>query len=91
MLADMLLPATAERRFASTIFWVPLLFPILVAIAAGIQINDIITKVSDQVIDADHPLSSVLVKNRPGDKVKLTLIRSGKEMTVDVTLGQPPQ
>ena len=57
----------------------------------GIQVNDIITKVSDQVIDADHPLSSLLVKNRPGDKVKLTLIRSGKEMTVDVTLGQPPQ
>src|SRR5438093_33164 len=58
---------------------------------AGIQANDIITKVNDQVIDADHPLSSLLVKNRPGDKVKLTLIRSGKEMTVDVSLGQPPQ
>jgi S1-C subfamily serine protease len=57
----------------------------------GIQINDIITKVNDQAIDADHPLSSLLVRNRPGDKVKLTLIRSGKEMTVDVTLGQPPQ
>ena len=58
---------------------------------AGIQSNDIITKVNDQAVDADHPLSSLLVKNRPGDKVRLTLIRSGKEMTVDVTLGQPPQ
>src|SRR5438552_18759196 len=45
----------------------------------------------DQVIDADHLLSSLLVKNRPDDKVKLTLIPSGKEMTVDVSLGQPPQ
>jgi S1-C subfamily serine protease len=58
---------------------------------AGIQVNDIITKVNDQVVNADHPLSSLLVKNRPGDKVKLTLIRNAKEMTVDVTLGQPPQ
>jgi serine protease Do len=58
---------------------------------AGIGVNDIITKVNGQVIDADHPLSSLLVKNRPGDKVKLTLIRGGKEMTVDVTLGQPQQ
>jgi len=58
---------------------------------AGIQPNDIITKVNDQVVDAGHPLSSLLIKNRPGDKVKLTLIRAGKEMTVDVTLGQPPQ
>jgi 2-alkenal reductase len=58
---------------------------------AGVQPNDIITKVNDQAIDAKHPLSSLLVKNRPGDKVKLTLIRGGKEMTADVTLGQPPQ
>jgi S1-C subfamily serine protease len=51
----------------------------------------VITKANDQVIEVDHPLSNLLIKNRPGDKVKLTLIRSGKEMTVDVTLGQPPQ
>jgi S1-C subfamily serine protease len=61
------------------------------AAQARIQPNDITTKVNDQAIDADHPLSSLLVKNRPGDKVKLTFIRAGKEMTVDVTLGQPPQ
>lgn len=57
----------------------------------GIRANDIITKVNDQAIDAEHPLATVMVKFRPGDRVKLTLIRDGKEMTVDVTLGQPPQ
>ena len=56
---------------------------------AGIRANDIITKVNDQAIDAEHPLQSVMVKFRPGDKVKLTFIRDGKEQTVDVTLGQP--
>ncbi len=55
----------------------------------GIRANDIVTKVNDQVLDAEHPLPSVMVKFRPGDKVKLTLIRDAKEQTVDVTLGQP--
>jgi len=56
---------------------------------ASIRPNDIITKVNDQVLDAEHPLPSVMVRFRPGGRVKLTLIRDGKEQTVDVTLGQP--
>jgi S1-C subfamily serine protease len=56
---------------------------------AKIRANDIVTKVNDQAIDAEHPLPSVMVKFRPGDKVKLTFIRDGKEQSVDVTLGQP--
>jgi S1-C subfamily serine protease len=58
---------------------------------AGLRVNDIITKINDQVLDGEHPLPSVMVKFRPQDRVKLTLIRDGKEQTVDVTLGQPPQ
>jgi S1-C subfamily serine protease len=56
---------------------------------AGIRPNDIITKVNDQALDAEHPLPSVMVKFRPGDNVKLTLIRDGKVQTLDVMLGQP--
>ena len=56
---------------------------------AKIRANDIVTKVNDQAIDAEHPLPSVMVKFRPGDRVKLTFIRDAKEQTVDVTLGQP--
>ena len=56
---------------------------------AGIRVNDIITKVNDQLIDPQHPLQSLMVKFRPGDKVKLALIRDGREQAVDVTLGQP--
>ena len=56
---------------------------------AKIRANDIVTKVNDQAIDAEHPLPSVMVKFRPGDRVKLTFIREGKEQTVDLTLGQP--
>jgi serine protease Do len=56
---------------------------------AGIRINDVITKVNDQAIDPDHPLQSLMVRFRPGDKVTLTLIRDGQQRTADVTLGQP--
>ena len=56
---------------------------------AGLRPNDIITKVNDQLIDVAHPLQTLLVRFRPGDKVKLTLVRDGKEQSVDVTLGQP--
>jgi 2-alkenal reductase len=56
---------------------------------AKIRSNDIVTKVNDQAIDAEHPLPSVMVKFRPGDRVKLTFIRDAKEQTVDLTLGQP--
>jgi 2-alkenal reductase len=56
---------------------------------AGIRPQDIVTKVNDQVIDAEHPLQSLMVKFRPGDRAKLTFMRDGREQTVDVTLGQP--
>jgi len=58
------------------------------AAQAGIQVNDIITKVNDQQIDQDHPLSSIMAKSRPGDKVKLTLIRGGQTQVLEITLGR---
>ena len=58
------------------------------AAQAGLKVNDVITKVNDQQIDGTHPISSVLLHTRPGDKVKLTIIRDGKQQTVDLTLGR---
>jgi S1-C subfamily serine protease len=60
------------------------------AAQVGIRVGDVITKVNDQAIDQQHPLQSVMVKFRPGDKVRLTIIRGGTTMTVDVTLGARP-
>ncbi|MEP6695008.1 MAG: trypsin-like peptidase domain-containing protein [Chloroflexota bacterium] len=55
---------------------------------AGLKSNDVLTKVNDQQIDGTHPISSILLHTRPGDKVKLTIIRDGKQQTVDLTLGR---
>jgi serine protease Do len=57
---------------------------------AGLQERDIIAKVGDQVIDEKHSITSVLGKYNVGDKVKLTVVRDGKDRTIDVTLGTAP-
>jgi S1-C subfamily serine protease len=58
------------------------------AAQVGLRVNDVITKVNDQQIDATHPISSILLRTRPGDKVKLTIIRDGNQQIVEVTLGR---
>ncbi len=55
---------------------------------AGIRAGDIITKVNDQQIDQEHPLTSIMVKTRPGDRVKLTVIRGGQAHVIELTLGR---
>jgi len=57
---------------------------------AGIQTNDIITSVNGKAIDQTHSLTSLLDQYQPGDKIKLTVVRGGKTMTVTVTLGTMP-
>jgi S1-C subfamily serine protease len=58
------------------------------AAQSGLKVNDVITKVNAQQIDGTHPISSILLHTRPGDKVTLTIIRDGKQQTVDLTLGR---
>lgn len=55
---------------------------------SGLRPRDVITKVNQMQIDAEHPVQSILLRLRPGDKVKLTIIRDGKQQSVDVTLGK---
>ena len=56
---------------------------------AGLHPNDVITKVNGTQIDDAHPISSILLHTHPGDRVTLTIIRDGKQQSVDVTLGRP--
>ena len=57
---------------------------------AGIRVGDIVTKINDQQIDQQHPLNSLMLKLRAGDKARLTFIRDAQTQTVEVTLGRQP-
>jgi serine protease Do len=60
------------------------------AASAGLQANDIITQVDGTSIDSTHSLTSLLDQYVPGNKVTLTVVRSGKTIKIDVTLGTEP-
>ncbi len=55
---------------------------------AGLKEGDIITKIDGTVLDSSNTLASVIAQKNPGDSVTLTLIRDGKEMNLNVTLGE---
>ena len=57
---------------------------------AGIKAGDIIIKIDDKSIDQNNSLSSLINKHRVNDVVKVSLLRDGKEQTVDATLGAAP-
>lgn len=53
---------------------------------AGLQKGDIITKIDGEEVSTVAKLRYELYKHSPGDKVKFTYNRSGKELTTEVTL-----
>jgi S1-C subfamily serine protease len=60
------------------------------AAKAGVKEGDIITKVNGTAIDETTSLTSLLGKHSVGDNVALTINRSGKTVTINVTLGTAP-
>lgn len=68
----------------------PSVVPESPAAAAGLKEGDVITEVSGTKVDEKHSLTSLLGKNQPGDKVKLTVVNGKDTRTVTVTLGAVP-
>jgi len=53
---------------------------------AKLKENDVIIKLDDVDINTVSELQEQVGKHRPGDKVKITYLRNGKEITVPVTM-----
>jgi serine protease Do len=57
------------------------------AAKAGIQKGDVITRLADQDISSDYPYLNALAKQRPNSTVLLTLLRSGRELKLNLDVG----
>ena len=54
--------------------------------SAGIQKGDFITKLNDVNVSTGSELQEQIARYKPGDKISVTYIRSGKENTASLTL-----
>jgi len=55
--------------------------------SAGLQRGDIITALSGELIDENHPFRNILFQYEPGETVEFTYIHEGTVRTADLTLG----
>ncbi|MFJ6944307.1 S1C family serine protease [Streptomyces wuyuanensis] len=58
------------------------------AAKAGLRAGDVITRFDGKPVDSGPTLISEIWTHKPGDKVRLTYERDGREVTATVTLGQ---
>ncbi|HEY65584.1 MAG TPA: PDZ domain-containing protein [Caldilineae bacterium] len=58
---------------------------------AGLRAGDLIIAVNGQAIDPEHPLNEIIGAYSPGDRVEITILRGGREMTIGLTLGEHPE
>jgi S1-C subfamily serine protease len=57
---------------------------------AGVREGDIIISIEGITIDYEHPLDDVLTQNPPGKTVTLGVLRDGKPIQLQLTLGTRP-
>ena len=57
---------------------------------AGIKEGDVITKIDGADINQTASITSLLDKHKVGDGITLTIVRGGKTITINVTLGAAP-
>ncbi|MHC4513012.1 MAG: VPS10 domain-containing protein [Planctomycetota bacterium] len=61
------------------------------AAEAGFLAGDVVVKFADQKIDNDDAFDAAVKRKRSGDKVKVCVMRKGKQQDIELTLGTNPQ
>ena len=61
------------------------------AAKAGLQVNDIVTKVGDRKITCANDLVDAVSEASAGDVLKMTVYRSGSTVEIEVTVGEKVQ
>lgn len=57
---------------------------------AGLRASDIITKINNDKLSETQPLTRLIRQYNPGETVKLTILRDGKEQSINLTLADYP-
>jgi S1-C subfamily serine protease len=57
---------------------------------AGLKPGDVMTSIDGKQIQDESDLARVISQHKPGDKIKVTVLRGTAELTLDVTLGERP-
>ena len=58
---------------------------------AGLQVNDIITKVNDTEITSSNDLVKLVRASNPGDTLTVTVYRQGETLELTITVGRQVQ
>jgi serine protease Do len=56
------------------------------AAKSGLKKGDIITKVNDNAVNSGAEMTAQVASYKPGDKINVSYLRSGKELTIAITL-----
>lgn len=66
----------------------PAVIPGTAAETSGLRENDIILEFQGEKITTENTLAKIIMKYNPGDKVVLKVLRDGKEINIEVILGE---
>ena len=58
------------------------------AAAAGLREGDVLVQINDDKIGSIYDLTDILARGKPGQKLKIALLRGGKKIETEATLAE---